>query len=82
MSAIARYFNETGKNVSGYDKTSTALTKKLESEGIDIHYVDKVDLISERIDLVIYTPAIPNDHKEMNWLLANCLKHWSGLSSA
>lgn len=68
MSAIARYFNELGKQVSGYDKTSTALTKKLESECIDIHYEDNVDLIVDGIDLVIYTPAIPQKHKELNWL--------------
>ena len=66
MSAIARYLNKMGKCVSGYDKTSTELTKKLESEGIDIHYEDNPDLLSPDIDLVIFTPAIPDDHKELN----------------
>lgn len=68
MSAIARFFIEQGTNVYGYDKTKTTLTKKLESEGMVIHYNDEPNLIPDNIDLVIYTPAIPADHKEMNFL--------------
>lgn len=68
MSAIARYLNNIGKCITGYDKTSTQLTKKLVSEGIDIHYIDDPQLISEDVELVIYTPAIPDDHKELQFL--------------
>ena len=62
MSALARYFNASGKKVLGYDKTNTKLTQNLMNEGIDIVFED---LIDERITslqkedtLVIYTPAI------------------------
>lgn len=65
MSALARYFHHIGKEIFGYDKTETALTKKLESEGMKIHYVDDVSLIPDEIDLVVYTPAIPDDLGEM-----------------
>ena len=71
MSALAKYLHQMGIQVSGYDKTSTALTKKLESEGIDIHYEDDPFLIDKDAELVIYTPAIPGDHKEMDWLINN-----------
>ena len=65
MSALARYFHHIGKEVFGYDKTETELTKKLVSEGMKIHYVDDVSLIPDKIDLVVYTPAIPDDLGEM-----------------
>ena len=65
MSAIARYFNAKGINVSGYDKTPTELTKKLEAEGIAIHYDDKVELAPKNVDVIVYTPAIPADNTEL-----------------
>ena len=71
MSAIARYFNSRGIEVFGYDKTSTQLTEKLENEGIKIHYEDDVLQIPEGIDLVIYTPAVPRSHKELNYFIEN-----------
>jgi UDP-N-acetylmuramate--alanine ligase len=70
MSAIARYFNAKGKNVSGYDKTATPLTKKLEEEGINIHYEDNIALVDKEANLVVYTPAIPSTHTELNWYRA------------
>ena len=69
MSALARFFNEKGAKVSGYDKVETTLTKKLVGEGLKIHYKDDPKLIPSEIDLVVYTPAIPNDHLGKNWLL-------------
>jgi UDP-N-acetylmuramate--alanine ligase len=69
MSAIARYFVAQGKKVSGYDKTQTVLTDHLAQEGMNIHYEDELSLIPEDIDLIIYTPAIPKDHKGYNFLL-------------
>lgn len=71
MSALARYFNSRGVAVFGYDKTATKLTKKLVDEGIKIHYQDDVDQIPEGIDIVVYTPAIPKEHKELNYFLEN-----------
>lgn len=68
MSALARYFYRKGCKVSGYDKTSSPLTKRLEEEGIAIHYEDAPELIPEDIDLVIITPAIPSDSLELNHL--------------
>jgi UDP-N-acetylmuramate--alanine ligase len=71
MSAIARYFNGIGVKVSGYDKTPTALTQQLISEGISIHFEDNVELIDKEAQLVIYTPAVPKDHKELNYFQQN-----------
>lgn len=64
MSAIARFFKQSGHTVCGYDRTQSPLTVQLESEGIAIHYDDNPDLIPQDIDLVIYTPAIPQENKE------------------
>lgn len=67
MSAIARYFKHAGYCVSGYDRTPSKLTAALESEGIEIHYEERPDLVPADIDetLVIYTPAIPKEMKEL-----------------
>ncbi|RAI98470.1 UDP-N-acetylmuramate--L-alanine ligase [Chitinophaga skermanii] len=65
MSAIARFFNEKGVKVSGYDRTATILTRQLEAEGIDIHYTDDVNLLDQNADLVVYTPAIPATQTEL-----------------
>lgn len=61
MSALARYYNLKGVKVSGYDKTETALTRKLVDEGIDIIYEDNVAHAVADIDLVVYTPAVPEN---------------------
>jgi UDP-N-acetylmuramate--alanine ligase len=67
MSALARYFRFHGKAVSGYDKTATTLTRQLEEEGIPIHYEDNPTEAPKDVDLVVYTPAVPNDHRELSW---------------
>ena len=64
MSALARYFFTLGKHVAGYDKTSTRITTDLEKLGIQIHFRDSLELISENFKhknttLVVYTPAVP-----------------------
>jgi UDP-N-acetylmuramate--alanine ligase len=74
MSAIARYFNSKGITVSGYDKTSTALTQQLEAEGINIHYEDNPELIPKKVDMVVYTPAVPADHAELQFYKNNNYK--------
>jgi UDP-N-acetylmuramate--alanine ligase len=74
MSALARWFIKKGLNVSGYDRTSTALTSALEKEGMVIHFDDGIEFIPKNVienkekTLVIFTPAIPKDHKEYNYL--------------
>src|SRR5580765_3423307 len=65
MSALARYFLSLGKKVSGYDRTRTPLTIELEKSGIDVHYEENAELIPKDVDVVVYTPAIPADHKEL-----------------
>ena len=70
MSALVRYFLSKGKAVGGYDRTASALTEKLRQEGADIHYEDNVALIPEvflnpATTLIVYTPAIPAEHKEL-----------------
>ncbi|MDX9941237.1 MAG: UDP-N-acetylmuramate--L-alanine ligase [Bacteroidales bacterium] len=59
MSALARYFNAKGVEVSGYDKTPSDLTCELQQEGIKIWFEDRQDIIPTHIDLVVYTPAVP-----------------------
>lgn len=70
MSALVRYFLAKGYNVGGYDKTPSELTNKLIEEGAKIHYSEDVEAIDEcfkqqESTLVVYTPAIPTDHKEL-----------------
>jgi UDP-N-acetylmuramate--alanine ligase len=69
MSALARYFNRMGTRVSGYDKTPTSLTTKLIQEGIKIHFDEDTGSIPADTELVIYTPAIPKDNKELNYCI-------------
>ena len=64
MSALARFFASKNVKISGYDRTRTLLCEELENEGMDIHYVEDVNLIPKNIDLVVYTPAIPKDNLE------------------
>lgn len=71
MSALARFFKDRNALVSGYDKTKTELTTQLESEGIRIHYSDDPALLDKEVQLVVYTPAIPSDHIELNWYRQN-----------
>lgn len=74
MSALARYFHTQGWIVSGYDKTSTALTKELEASGISIHYEENVSAIPKDVRMVVYTPAIPKEHKELLFYQQNGYK--------
>lgn len=71
MSALARYFKFTGRNVAGYDKTQTALTDMLESEGIHVHFEDDIRKIPTNWNphetLAVFTPALPDDHEELAW---------------
>jgi UDP-N-acetylmuramate--alanine ligase len=73
MSALARYFQNIGKNVSGYDKTPTMLTDELISAGMNIHFEDNISLIPTDYynanTLVIITPAVPISHSEWNYFL-------------
>ena len=76
MSAIARYFIHKGVVVAGYDKTATDLTRQLEKEGMLIHYSEDIDEIPHACRkanqcLVVYTPAIPADHKELAYFREN-----------
>ena len=74
MSSLALYFKSLGKNVAGYDKTPTDITKNLQEKAIEVHFEDSVDLISNVYKnslntLVIYTPAVPKNHTELNYFL-------------
>lgn len=73
MSNLARYFKNLGKNVSGYDKTPSALTNELIESGISIHFEDSIDAIPKDYyvenTLVIITPAVPKTHSEWNYFL-------------
>ncbi len=71
MSALARYFKFTGRNVAGYDRTPTALTEAMQSEGINVHFEDDIRNIPTNWDpastMAVYTPALPDEHKELTW---------------
>ncbi len=76
MSAIARYFKACGYNVAGYDRTRTEVCTNLEKEGIQIHYEDNMNFVGSyfknpQTTLVVYTPAIPSDHKELTFFREN-----------
>lgn len=71
MSAIARYFRQKGVVVSGYDRTRTPLTTALEAEGMPVHYEDNIELADKDAELIIYTPAVPKDMKELVWFQQN-----------
>ena len=76
MSAQARYFKLSGKNVAGYDRTPSALTANLEKEGITVFFSDEPDLIpsgfKNRLDtLVVYTPAVKDDNKILQYFREN-----------
>ena len=65
MSALARYFRMEGCRVSGYDRTPSPLTRQLETEGIAVHYCEEVEQLPAKVDLAVYTPAVPSGHAEL-----------------
>jgi len=79
MSGLARYFNSRGLAVSGYDLSKTSLTSQLEDEGIDIHFDVNMSSVPKDVanpdlkgsTLVVYTPAIPEKHEELNFFIDN-----------
>ncbi|MBE0423371.1 MAG: UDP-N-acetylmuramate--L-alanine ligase [Lutibacter sp.] len=76
MSAIANYFKSNGKNVAGYDRVPTKITDALQHMGIAVHFEDSVDLIpaefkNKQDTIVVYTPAIPKNNLELNYLWEN-----------
>ena len=79
MSALARYFLAKRKNVSGYDKTQSEVTNMLTDLGINIHYEDAIKNIDDKFlnikdTLVVYTPAIPNNHLELQYFMSKGFK--------
>src|SRR5262249_44036901 len=64
-------FKFHGREVSGYDKTETALTKELIKEGIPVHYDEKIELVPKDAQLIVYTPAIPKDNRELLYCQQN-----------
>ena len=76
MSALARYFVANGKQVAGYDKTESDITRALQDLGIQIHFNDNItevapDFLNKEEALVIYTPAVPKNHSELNYFNTN-----------
>ncbi|MFQ3237999.1 MAG: UDP-N-acetylmuramate--alanine ligase [Olleya marilimosa] len=79
MSAIARYFNANGKQVSGYDKTKTDITDSLVDLGITVTFSDDINNLEGRYlnpetTLIVYTPAVPKNHAQLNYFLDNKFK--------
>ncbi len=75
MSALARYFKNLGKNVAGYDRHPTPITKALQEMGVEIHFDDDVNQIPQGYEvestLVVITPAVPKNHTEWNYFIDN-----------
>lgn len=77
MSNLARWCKANGYEVAGYDRTATPLTAALQAEGMNIHFQDDIALIpaafleNPKATLVVYTPAVPKDHRELNYLITN-----------
>lgn len=71
MSALARFFQSKGVEVSGYDRTRTPLTQELEQAGMAIHYDENVHLLPRDVNLVVYTPAIPAGNAELQFYRGN-----------
>jgi len=75
MSNLARWFKRSGKRIGGYDRTPTPLTHELIEEGMEIHFEDKIELLPGYVNksrtLVVFTPAIPKNHVEYNYLKDN-----------
>ncbi|MEM9679917.1 MAG: UDP-N-acetylmuramate--L-alanine ligase [Bacteroidota bacterium] len=79
MSALARYFVAKGKTVAGYDKTQTHITDTLEELGVPVHFEDEIsnipdDYLNRTQAIVVYTPAIPQSHKQLTYFLDNDFK--------
>lgn len=79
MSAIARFFKSQNKNVAGYDKTQTEITDSLEALGISVHFKDEMasvenSYLNKENTLIVFTPAIPKDHKQLNYFKSNGFK--------
>ena len=76
MAALERYFLDNGKQVAGYDRTATDLTRALEKEGVEISYVEDPDTIpaycrDKRDTVVVYTAAIHESEPILKWFLDN-----------
>ncbi|SFS52795.1 UDP-N-acetylmuramate--L-alanine ligase [Lutibacter maritimus] len=76
MSSLAFYFKSNGKNIAGYDKTPSDITVSLAEKGVKVHFEDAVGLIADEFKnkentLVVYTPAIPKNHSELNFFFNN-----------
>ncbi len=79
MSALARYFHTNGKKVAGYDKAPSPVTDDLKQMGIHIHFDDSIsnipeNFVNKKTSLIIYTPAIPENHAELNYFVDNNFK--------
>ena len=76
MAALERYFLAKGKKVAGYDRTPSELTSALQLEGVEISFDENPDLIPDYCrdkdtTLVVYTPAVPDDHKGLCYFRDN-----------
>ena len=85
MSALVRYFLSKGKKVGGYDRTPSELTEKLIEEGAAIHYEENTGLITDAFrnpatTLVVYTPAVPDTHKEFTYFRENGFRTYGSAS--
>jgi UDP-N-acetylmuramate--alanine ligase len=65
LSAIAKLMKEKGKKVSGSDLSPSLMTEKLEKLGVKIYIGQSEENVSQDIDLIIHTTAVPKNNPEL-----------------
>ena len=65
LSALARFLNFDGHEVSGSDMKSSLITKALEDEGIKVFCPQSETNIKDDFDLVIYSATVTDENPEL-----------------
>ena len=71
MSSLALLTKRSGYSTRGSDRTRSALTEKLEREGIEMFYGHSEDNLGENTGAVIYTVAVSPDNPEYSYAQKN-----------
>ncbi len=64
MSALAKWFLYEGVNVTGSDVHESEITKDLQRRGAKIFFGHAHDHVATDVDLLIYSPAVPDSNHE------------------
>jgi len=64
VSALAKYYYSKGAEITGSDLTSSEITQYFTDKGVKINIGHKSEVVNDKIELVIYSPAIQEDNPE------------------